>query len=143
LENYRQIITKYLRWLNENPERIEEWENIYVLHGEKDIDEKAISTISTIISMSLPRVEKPLIAYSLVSDEGIIKISARTTDSTARMGLNLGEIIRIAAERCSGIGGGHDIAAGAQVPYNQRNLFLKYVNSLVGEYMARIKKDGG
>ena len=143
LENYRQIITKYLRWLNENPERIEEWENIYVLHGEKDIDEKAISTISTIISMSLPRVEKPLIAYSLVSDEGTIKISARTTDSTARMGLNLGEIIRIAAERCSGIGGGHDIAAGAQVPYNQRNLFLKYVNSLVGEYMARIKKDGG
>lgn len=142
LEDYRQMITKYLRWLDENPERIEEWENIYVLHGEKDIDERAISTISTILSTNLSRPEKPLIAYSFVPSEGVIKISARTVDSTARMGLNLGEIIRVAAESHSGIGGGHDIAAGAQVPYDQKTKFLKYVDSLVGERMARIRKVG-
>lgn len=143
LEEYRQTITKYLRWLGENPERIEEWENIYVLHGEREIDEKVISTVSTIISTSLPKPEKPLIAYSLIPNERAIKVSARTNDSIARMGLNLGEIIRVAAERCSGIGGGHDIAAGAQIPYEQKMMFLKNVNSLVGEYMARLKNIGG
>ena len=73
----------------------------------------------------------------------MIKISARATDSTTKMGINIGEIVRIAAEKCSGIGGGHDIAAGAQVPYEQKMQFLKYVNSLVKEYPRRLKLNGG
>ncbi len=142
LEDYRHTITKYLKWLNENPDRIEEWESIYVLHGEKDIDEKSISAISTIITMNLPKPEKPLVAYSFMPKERVLKISARTTDSIARMGLNLGEIISMAAEKCLGIGGGHDIAAGAQVPYEQKMQFLKHVDSLVKEYMVRMKRGG-
>ncbi|MEM1586876.1 MAG: DHH family phosphoesterase [Candidatus Bathyarchaeia archaeon] len=142
LEEYRQMVSKYLIWLNENPNRIEEWENIYVLHGERDIDEKTISTISTIISTTLPKPNKPLIAYSYMPREKAIKISARAVDSLVKMGINLGEIVRIAAERCSGMGGGHDIAAGAQVPYEQKMQFLKYVNTLIGEYFMG-KKDGG
>jgi RecJ-like exonuclease len=142
LDEYRFTITKYLKWLNENPNRIEEWENIYILHGEKDIDEKSISAISTIIAMSLPKPEKPLVAYSFMPKERALKISARATDSIARMGLNLGEIISLAAEKCSGIGGGHDIAAGAQVPHEQKMQFLKYVDSLVKEYLERLKKGG-
>jgi RecJ-like exonuclease len=143
LDEYRYTIIKYLKWLNENPDRIEEWENIYILHGEKDIDEKSISAISTIITTNLPKPEKPLVAYSFMPRERVLKISARTTDSMARMGLNLGEIISIAAEKCSGIGGGHDIAAGAQVPYEQKMQFLMHVDSLVKEYVERLKKGGG
>ncbi len=143
LEDYRQTITRYLRWLDENQDRIEEWENIYVLHGEKEIDEKAISAIATIVSTNLPKPEKPLIAYSFIPEEKVLKISARTTDSLARMGMNLGEIIGAAAEKCSGIGGGHDIAAGAQIPYEQKTQFLKIVDSLVKERMRRLKSSGG
>lgn len=142
LEEYRQLVSRYLTWLDENPNRIEEWEHIYVLHGEKEIDEKTISTISTIVSTNLPKLNKPLIAYSYMPRERAIKISARASDSLVRMGVNLGEIIRIAAEKCSGIGGGHDIAAGAQIPYEQKMQFLTYVNSLVGERLAG-KKNGG
>ena len=142
LEDYRQTITRYLRWLDENQDRIEEWENIYVLHGEKEIDEKAISAIATIVSTNLPKPEKPLIAYSFIPEEKVLKISARTTDSLARMGMNLGEIIGAAAEKCSGIGGGHDIAAGAQIPYEQKTQFLKIVDSLVKERMRRLKSSG-
>ncbi|MEM2341948.1 MAG: DHH family phosphoesterase [Candidatus Bathyarchaeia archaeon] len=138
LEDYRQTIMGYLMWLGKNPNRIEEWENIYILHGEKDIDERAISAISTIISTNLPRSDKPLIAYSFIPKEGVIKISARASDFLAKAGVNLGEIIRIAAERCSGIGGGHDIAAGAQVPYEQKMQFLEYVNLLVKEHRERL-----
>lgn len=142
LENYRQTITKYLRWLDDNPNRIEEWENIYVLHGERDIDERAISAIATIVSTNLPNPEKPLIAYSFMPEEEMLKISARATDSLAKMGLNLGEIISAAANKCSGVGGGHDIAAGAQVPYEQKTQFLKLIDSLVKEHMMRLKSNG-
>ncbi|MEM3478432.1 MAG: DHH family phosphoesterase [Candidatus Bathyarchaeia archaeon] len=140
LEEYRQTITRYLIWLNSNPDRVEEWENIYVLHGEKDIDERAISSISTIISMNLPKPDKPLVAYSYIPREKVIKVSARATETLAKAGLNIGEIIRAAAEKCSGIGGGHDVAAGAQIPYEQRMQFLKYVDSLVKESVMRLKR---
>ncbi|MEM3745512.1 MAG: DHH family phosphoesterase, partial [Candidatus Bathyarchaeia archaeon] len=143
LEEYRQTITRYLIWLNNNPDRIEEWENIYVLHGEKDIDERAISSVSTIISMNLPKPDKPLVAYSYIPREKVIKVSARAADFLARAGLNIGEIIRVAAEKCSGIGGGHDVAAGAQVPYEQKMQFLKYVDLLVKESVMRLKRNEG
>lgn len=143
LDEYRRTITKYLRWLDEHSDRIEEWESIYILHGEKDIDERAISTISTILSTNLPKPDKPLIAYSFIPREKILKISARTTDLLARNGLNLGEIIRVAAEKCSGVGGGHDIAAGAQIPYERKMEFLRNVNLLVREQIERLKKSGG
>ncbi|MEM2320944.1 MAG: DHH family phosphoesterase [Candidatus Bathyarchaeia archaeon] len=142
LDEYRQIVSKYLTWLDENPDRIEEWEHIYILHGEKEIDEKTVSAISTIVSTNLPKPNKPLIAYSYMPREKTIKISVRATDSLIRRGINLGEIVRVAAEKCSGIGGGHDVAAGAQIPYEQKMQFLKYVNLLVGERLMG-RKDGG
>ncbi|MEM1550958.1 MAG: DHH family phosphoesterase [Candidatus Bathyarchaeia archaeon] len=142
LDEYRQIVSKYLTWLNENPNRIEEWEYIHVLHGEKDIDEKIISTVATMALTTLLKSNKPLIAYSYMPKERAIKISARMTDSLTKMGLNLGEIICTAAEECKGVGGGHDIAAGAQIPCEQKMRFLKYVNTLVGKYLEG-QRDGG
>lgn len=139
LDDYRQTITKYLRWLDEEPDRIEEWDGIYVLHGGKEIDERAVSAISTILSTNLPNPNKPLIAYSFVPKEKIIKISARAADSLAKMGLNLGEIVRVAAEKHSGIGGGHDIAAGAQIPHERKTEFLRDINFLVKEHVRRLK----
>ncbi len=142
LDEYRQNIMKYLNLLNENPDHIEELSNIYVLHGENLIDEKMLSAVSTIISTNLPKPNKPVIAYSIVPDEGIVKISARANDLLTRSGLNLGEIVRIAAEKSSGKGGGHDIAAGGQVPYDRRKEFIRLVDELVKEKMERMKLGG-
>ncbi|MEM2914318.1 MAG: DHHA1 domain-containing protein, partial [Candidatus Bathyarchaeia archaeon] len=142
LEEYKQTITKYLKWLGENPDRIEELESIYVLHGEQVIDEKVISAISSILSTSLPKIEKPLIAYSTIPEEKIIKISARTVDAMTLKGFNIGEVLRLAAEKCSGTGGGHNIAAGAQVPYEHKAQFLKCVNELVKKHLQSLKDDG-
>jgi len=131
LEEYRRTITKYLSWLNEKPERIEELDNIYVVRGEDFIDENIIGAVSSILSSSLPNPEKPLIAYSFVPGEDQIKISARTLEAMTNKGLNLGEILRVASEKHSGRGGGHNIAAGAQVPAKQIDSFVEYVNELV------------
>jgi RecJ-like exonuclease len=135
LEDYRRTINKYLGWVMEKPERMREFENIYVVYGEDFINDKIIGAISSILSASLPNPEKPLIAYAHVAEEGLAKISARTVDTMTNRGLNLGEVMQVAAERCSGNGGGHNVAAGAQVPIEDIQAFIKVVDELVGKQL--------
>jgi RecJ-like exonuclease len=135
LEEYRRTINKYLGWVMEKPERMRELENIYVVYGENFIDDKIVGAISSILSTSLPNPEKPLIAYAHVEEEGLAKFSARTIDTVTNKGVNLGEVMQVAAEKCLGNGGGHNIAAGAQVPIENVNAFIKVVNELVGKQL--------
>jgi single-stranded-DNA-specific exonuclease len=135
LEDYRKSINKYLNWIMEKPERMKELENIYVIYGENFINEKIIGTVSSILATSLPSSEKPLIAYANIETEGAAKFSARTTDIVVHKGVNLGEVMRVAAEKCAGKGGGHNIAAGCQVPMDQIENFIGMVNDLVGKQL--------
>jgi len=131
LREYRRTITKYLSWLTEKPDRIEELDNIYVVRGDGFIEDRVIGALSSILSTSLPNPEKPIIAYSKVSGEDMAKISARTLVLLTNRGLDLGDILRVAAEKYSGRGGGHNIAAGAHVPIKNVESFIKLVDTLV------------
>ena len=131
MNEYRRTITKHLSWVTEKTERMEELGSIYVVHGEGFIDEKVISPVSSILSRTLSKLEKPIIVYSVVSGEDMVKVSARGLEPMINKGLNLGEVLRIAAEKHSGRGGGHDIAAGAQVPIKNAESFIKLVDKLV------------
>ena len=142
LEDYRRTITKYLGWVMEKPERMKEFENIYVMYGEDFINDKMVGAISSILSSGLPNPEKPLIAYANLKEEGIAKISARTMDTVTNKGVNLGDVMQAAAERLHGKGGGHNVAAGAQVPIENINDFITIVNDLVGKQL-RGEKIGG
>jgi single-stranded-DNA-specific exonuclease len=135
LEDYRKSINKYLTWVMEKPERMKELENIYVVYGESFINEKIIGTVSSILSISMPNSEKPIIAYANMEAEGVAKFSARTTDIVVHKGINLGEVMRVASEKCGGKGGGHNIAAGGQVPLDQVENFISAVNDLVGKLL--------
>jgi RecJ-like exonuclease len=139
LEEYRRTINKYLGWIMEKTERMKEMENIYVVCGEDFIDDKIIGAISSILSTSLPNPEKPLIAYANVEEEGLAKISARTIDVVTNKGVNLGEVMQAAAEKCSGKGGGHNIAAGAQIPMENINIFIRIIDDLIGKQLRREK----
>jgi RecJ-like exonuclease len=143
LEEYRRTVNKYLNWLMEpNTNRIEELSDIYVARGEGTISDKVIGTVSSILSTNLAKPEKPILAYSIVHEENLAKVSARTMDFMVRKGLNLGEILRIASEKYSGKGGGHNIAAGAQVPIQDLESFLKLVNELVKQQLEVPKVAG-
>ncbi len=135
LEEYRRTISKYLGWVMEKPERMKEFENIYVVNGENFIDDKIVGAISSILSASLPNPEKPLIAYANVEEEDLAKFSARTIDTMTNKGINLGEVMQAAAEKCQGNGGGHNVAAGAQVPIGNVATFIKIVDELVGRQL--------
>ncbi len=135
LEEYRRTINRYLGWIVEKPERMKEFENIYVVYGENFIGDKIIGAISSILSTSLPNPEKPLIAYANVEEEGLAKFSARTIDTLTNKGVNLGDVMQVAAEKCQGKGGGHNVAAGAQVPIEKIGDFIEIVNELVGKQL--------
>jgi len=143
LEEYRRTINKYLGWVMEKTERMREMENIYVVYGENFINEKIVGAISSILATSLPNPEKPLIAYANVEEEGLAKFSARTIDIMTNKGVNLGEVMQAAAEKFSGNGGGHNIAAGAQVPIENVDAFINIVNELVGKQLRGEKVRSG
>jgi single-stranded-DNA-specific exonuclease len=135
LEDYRKNINKYLGWVTEKPERMRELQNIYVIYGENFINEKIIGTVSSIIVSSLTNNEKPLIAFANVEKEQAAKFSGRTTEVAIRKGINLGDVMRLASEAHGGKGGGHNIAAGAQVPLDKIDDFLKTIDGLVGRQL--------
>jgi single-stranded-DNA-specific exonuclease len=135
LEDYRKSINKYLGWVAEKPERMREFQNIYVIYGEDFINEKIIGTVSSIVVSSLPNNEKPLIAFANVEKEQAAKFSARTTEAAISKGVNLGDVMRLASEAYGGKGGGHNIAAGAQVPLDKIEDFVKTVDELVGKQL--------
>ena len=136
IQEYRRTITKYLRWVTEKPGRLEQLENIYVVRGDGFIDEKVLSPVCSILSTTLTRLGKPIIAYATISGEEQVKVSSRGSESLIQNGLNLGNIMQVAAEKYSGRGGGHDVAAGAQVPIKDVDAFIKLVDDLVKKQLA-------
>ena len=136
IQDYRRTITKYLRWVTEKPGRLEQLESIYVVRGDGFIDEKVLSPVCTILSTTLTRLGKPIIAYATISGEDQVKVSSRGSEPLIQKGLNLGAIMQLAAEKYSGRGGGHDVAAGAQVPIKDVDAFIKLVNDLVKKQLA-------
>jgi single-stranded-DNA-specific exonuclease len=135
LEDYRKNINKYLGWVNEKPERMRELQNIYVIYGENFINEKIIGTVSSIIVSSLTNNEKPLLAFANIEAEKAAKFSGRTTEAALRKGVNLGDVMRVASEANGGKGGGHNIAAGSQVPLDKLDAFIKLADELVGRQL--------
>ncbi|MGB9841953.1 MAG: DHH family phosphoesterase, partial [Candidatus Bathyarchaeales archaeon] len=135
LEGYKKNITTYLGWVMEKPDRLREFEHIYVIYGESFINEKMIGTISSILVSSLENPEKPLLAFANIEKENAAKFSARTTEMALSKGVNLGDVMRVASEKYGGKGGGHNVAAGAQVPIDQVENFIRTANELVGRQL--------
>jgi single-stranded-DNA-specific exonuclease len=135
LEDYRKDINRYLNWVTEKPERMREFEHVYVVYGEDAVNEKIIGTVASILAYSLPVSEKPILGFANVQPEGVAKFSARTTDATVEKGVNLGEVLRMASEKFGGKGGGHNIAAGAQVPLDKMEDFIRLADELVGKQL--------
>ncbi len=135
LEDYRKNINKYLTWVSEKPERLRELQNTYVINGENYINEKIIGTVSSILVSTLANSLKPLLAFANIEAEKAAKFSGRTTEAALMKGVNLGDVMRVASEANGGKGGGHNIAAGAQVPLDKIEAFLKMADELVGRQL--------
>ncbi|RAP52369.1 MAG: phosphoesterase [Methanosphaera sp. rholeuAM270] len=104
-------------------------ENIQYIYTE-DKDQKQIAAAVSSIGIELGILpDKPIL--SLMKMDNLIKVSSRTTDNMVNKGVNLGVIMNQASNNFNGSGGGHNIAAGATIPFDQKDNFINLVNEMV------------
>ena len=132
LSNYKKALAEYIDWLRRTPRSVERLENINVIDGSGVIDELMLGVITSIATSSnFFDDSKPIIAFTTTEDRRV-KISGRISNSASKIGLNLGTIFQKASARFRGRGGGHDVAAGAELPKGIENDFIRFVDNLVG-----------
>ncbi|AEA46355.1 single-stranded-DNA-specific exonuclease RecJ [Archaeoglobus veneficus] len=118
---WREFQIELLEELQKRREEVQEGKCIrYLL-----MDNAATTApIATIISRYLLS-DRPFVAVNVKNSTA--KVSAR---SNPRINVDLGEVMRIAAERVGGRGGGHRVAAGANIPPDKAEEFVKEVDEL-------------
>ena len=81
------------------------------------------------LSVQLLDNSKPVIGMSRLHND--FKVSGRTTRPMVDSGVDLGKALRDSSNNFMGNGGGHDIAAGAMIPYEAKDQFLHLVDEMV------------
>ncbi|MEM0083366.1 MAG: DHH family phosphoesterase, partial [Candidatus Nezhaarchaeales archaeon] len=134
---YRRRLAQYISLIRSDSSYIRALNNIQVLDLKSIVDERILGSLSSIVVSSyMCDVTKPLISLSY-SAQGKIKVSARMHESLSKRSVNLGHIIKLAAEHVGGSGGGHKVAAGGIIPQEAQEVFVKLVDSLVGKALKR------
>ena len=135
VDEYRRRIGGYLDWVRTG-DRLRELNSIYVLSAGNDIDENIVGVVSSILlGQGMLKSTKPIVSAAY-SNDGTVKISSRIAEGTAYMGINLGKIMQEAASGVKGAGGGHDNAAGAFIPHEAEDEFIRRVDELVAKHCS-------
>ena len=77
--------------------------------------------------------DRPLVAVNIKN--GIAKVSARSNARIAEK-IDLAAVMRIAADKVGGNGGGHSVAAGASISPERVDEFIKEVDRLCCEFVS-------
>ncbi|MFO7618509.1 MAG: DHH family phosphoesterase [Thermoplasmata archaeon] len=114
---------------------ISQMEHIQFVHVGDMIRDTIVGTVAGMLFGS-GKIDdrKPIFALA-VTDDGI-KVSGRGTRILVNAGLDLSEVMRRAAAEVGGVGGGHNIAAGATIAPEKVNEFLGLANEIVGRQLG-------
>ncbi len=127
LSKYSSNMQNGIEWIKREGSIQEE--NIQYIYTE-DKEQKQIAAAVSSIGIELGILpDKPIL--SLMKMDNLIKVSSRTTDNMVEKGVNLGVIMNQASNNFNGSGGGHNIAAGATIPFDQKDNFIHLVNEMV------------
>ncbi len=125
LEKAMEIWRKYridlLEELRRRREEVREGECIRFIVME---NAPATGPVATVFSRYL-YADRPFVAVNVKN--GRAKVSARSNDS---IGVDLAEVMRKAAEKVGGRGGGHRVAAGANIDPDKVDEFIREVDRL-------------
>jgi RecJ-like exonuclease len=133
---YGRKISSSLRYVEDNQdnEDLIYEDGIGVIDGQDQIEDDFIGTVTTIsMSNGFFSDNAPVILGVARSEKDKIKASCRATKDAVENGLNLGEVIEEICEEIDGEGGGHNIAAGAKFPRDNKVEFIEKVREKVGE----------
>jgi len=99
-------------------------EYVQYFHAQKGIRDTIVGIVTNmLLNDAETRNDLPLIGFA-IKNEDEVKASARTTQDLVEKGIDLSKIIKNAASTVDGVGGGHNIAAGATIPKGKEEAFL-------------------
>lgn len=87
----------------------------------------------------LPERAIPVVAFADSEGENgeeLLKVSARGTRELVSRGLDLSSAIKLASERVGGVGGGHNIAAGATIDKGKEEEFLREMTQIIQDQLG-------
>lgn len=129
LADYRKMIRDYMNVLSTERWRISDSEKWMMVNGEGLIPETMTGTISSLLAGSPKNVGK-IVILRTNGEEGTIKFSSRKSIG-CKSKVNLSALMREGAEKFEGVGGGHDMAAGARIAKDKLDGFLDYLEANV------------
>ena len=131
-KSYRDDLTKGFDWINR--EGAQQLENIQFLYSEDKVFKSIMGTLAG-VGMAAKMLDdtKPILALSRLHRD--IKVSGRATRYMVSRGVNLGKALADVSVNFGGQGGGHDIAAGAMIPFEAKDEFLHLVDQCIGEQL--------
>lgn len=103
---------------------------IQYFNGKDKIRDSIIGVVAGMILVS-NEVSQDLPIFAFAKSEDGIKVSARTVRKLVNKGLDLSVVMKEGAEMVGGVGGGHNIAAGALIPENCEEEFLEIAEKIV------------
>jgi RecJ-like exonuclease len=122
---YRAKINKALQLVQADEERTTSHGSLVIVVGDDFLEERLTGSISSILAGSTKYRDK-LVMVRAKSGDSNIKVSTRAGDAYSGR-VNLGQLMREAAEEVGGVGGGHMMAAGAKFPLARLDDFTNAV----------------
>ncbi len=129
LYDYRSALGKALEGLMSDTARIRQIGSLVFADGEGVVDERLLGPVISILTSS-PGYKDKVVVGTAASRDSELKVSARIGDDF-KGEVNLGVIMRDAAEPLEGVGGGHTMAAGAKIPAGKKEDFERVVSERV------------
>jgi RecJ-like exonuclease len=135
LSNHRAVIRELLEYILETG--VSDLSHLQYLHvGNRFPD--TIVGIGAGMALSRLNAQKPiLIMVEQPEDPSLTKVSIRTTERMVAQGIDLQEALTQASADFGGAGGGHRIAAGAYIPKETEENFVRRVNEILAAQSDR------
>lgn len=134
LQGHRHNLVEGLQFARE--EKIQKRSFVQFFHAGEGIRDTIIGIVTNMM-LNGEEVDKglPLLGFVL-TENGEVKVSARASQTLVDQGLDLAAALTHAAKEVNGIGGGHNIAAGATIPKGKEEEFLKIVEEKIRHQLA-------
>jgi RecJ-like exonuclease len=134
LRNHRRNLSEGLQWVKDEGVTVEE--NLQWFDAGGRIRETIVGIVAGMaVGSGGVRHGMPIVAFARKNDEEA-KVSSRGTHALVRQGLDLSAVMREASRAVGGDGGGHDVAAGATIPLEEREAFVAHADRIVGEQLG-------
>lgn len=134
LENHRRNLSEGLEQVKR--QGVDSAEYLQYFDAGTEIRETIVGIVAG-MALGVEGVDgsRPIIAFAQKNDDET-KVSARGTGRLVGQGLDLSRVMGEASRAVGGDGGGHDIAAGATIPTEEKEAFVERADEIVGEQLG-------